>query len=137
MGLGFTKNYVPIPVSIHERTGSAKKKVHESRIMHPLELGVSETGYKAQGATHVRDEVRASGMEHIPGLLYVLLSRTCSIKHIYIPESEWFNHFDIRLQRLNPDVLGAKCFEKMLRAKAAYDYRHYCQKKIMENVGRS
>ena len=66
-------------------------------------------------------------MEHVPGLLYVMLSRTNSIEHIYIPESQWFNHFDIRLQRLNNDVLEAECFENMVRAIAAYIYRHFCK----------
>ena len=69
----------------------------QSRTSFRLEGGDSESGFKAQGATHERDEVRVKGFFSRGGLWLVVVSRTGSIEHIYFPEGEMPNYLDVRL----------------------------------------
>ena len=65
--------------------------------------------------------------------LLVCMSRVKNPKHIYINSEEWFSHLDIQLQRLNPDVIEAQIFERMLKIQAAKQFRKFYQDSDTEN----
>ena len=129
LGLDFTQDMVPIPLIVAKRCQQGKKTtVPHSRIFHPLELGLAYTGYKAQGATHDCDIIKIKGCFGVPGFLLVCLTRARSIRHIYIALTDFPTVLEIRIQRLNPEVIQAQCSEWMIRIIAARCYRHFCTK---------
>ena len=60
---------------------------------------------------------------HVPGLFYVVTSRTKHPKHNYIPDDQWPNQIEIQVQRLNPFVIGAEVFDRKLKIKACQTLR--------------
>ncbi|MAA79200.1 MAG: hypothetical protein CL916_08055 [Deltaproteobacteria bacterium] len=120
------KDYVPIPLTSSHRDGDAGKKTQkkkEIRFGFTLEGADAATAYKHQGGTHEFNEVRIKEKANVAGLSLVAFSRTKHPNHTYIPADEMPNEFDIRLQRLNPDVLDAECFERQMRIQAAVTKR--------------
>ena len=78
---------------------------------------------QAQGQNHERVEIRANGFFDTGGLYLVCLSRTKDIKHILIGPQDMPNHLDIRLQRLDIDVIDAQAFYRELRVSGAVTLR--------------
>ena len=78
---------------------------------------------QAQGANHRRVQIKANGFFETGGLWLVSSSRTTSIKHIYIEPEDMPNHLDVRLQRLDIDVIDAQAFFRELKINAAVTFR--------------
>ena len=123
LGLDFTKNMVPIPLVRNERSKTGK---FATRINHPLELGNSYTSFKAQGATLERATIRNKGFHNVGGVTLAAISRTKSPKHNYFYPNEFPTTCDIKMQRLDKQVLSAECCERMVRVIAAKTFRHSC-----------
>ena len=83
---------------------------------------------QAQGQTHTRVEIKANGFFERGGLFLVCLSRTKDIKHVYIREEDMPNHLDIRLQRLDVDVIDAEAFFRELLINGAVTLRGESQR---------
>ena len=124
--LGFedSKNWVPIKLVERTREKQSKNK-RTSRITFPFEGGQSFTAFKGQGSTLDKIEIKLKNVAHTPGLFMVALSRTVSPKDIYIPYNEMPNHLDIKMQRLNKNVIDAENFERNLLVKGAETIRKY------------
>ena len=108
------RDYVAVPREKRNRQRNnkkARKQMKQSRTSFRLEGGDSESGFKAQGATHERDEVRVKGFFSRGGLWLVVVSRTGSIEHIYFPEGEMPNYLDVRL------VIDVKIIGLFLRSR--------------------
>ena len=127
------RDYVAIPRKKGSRQNTDRntsQKNKQTRLSFHLEGGDSESGFKAQGATHERDEVRVKGFFQRGGLWLVVVSRASSIEHIYIPEGEMPNHLDVRIQRLDTDVIDAETFERELRIQGSVTFRKECGTKV-------
>ena len=90
-----------------------------------VESAFAITAYKEQGNTEERAILHVREFVHVPGLLNVAISRTKYPKHNHIPDGQWPNAMEINLQRLNPFVLEAEIFERVVQIKACSTLRKY------------
>ncbi|XP_043205862.1 uncharacterized protein LOC122372571 [Amphibalanus amphitrite] len=124
-----------VPIRAVKRGRASRKKgsavsednCSEFRVGFPLEGGSAFTGFKGQGATLSRVEVKVKEWVGNPGFWTVVVSRVKHPKHMYIPETEWPTAQEINVQRLNDDVIEAEIFERQMRINAAKTWRLYVE----------
>ena len=128
IGYDFTQNLVPIELVSNERCKSGKKSRKTSfRTNTPLECGISFTSFKVQGATVPRVELGLGRFVTSPGAFLAAITRVKSPKHNYVTNNQFPSAHDLKMQRLNRNVLAAECCELMVRVIAAKTLREYCQ----------
>ena len=95
LGLENSDNLIPIPlVKIKRETQRGKFKgkiISDYRIGFKVECALVSTGFKLQGSTNVRQISEIKDSAHIPGLFYVVTSRTKHPKYNYISDDQWPN----------------------------------------------
>ena len=104
---------------------AAEQQSTEFRVGFPLEGGNAFTGFKGQGATLARVEVKVKEWVATPGFWTVVVSRVKHPKHMHIPNTHWPSAQEINVQRLNDDVIEAEIFERQMRINAAKTWRHH------------
>ena len=97
----------------------------EFRVGPPLEGGSAFTGFKGQGATLDRVEAKVKAWVETPGFWTVVVSRVRHPRHLQIPDGQWPTVEELRVQRLNQDVLEAEIFERQMKINAAKTWRHF------------
>ena len=132
--LGFpgAENLVPIPCTKAarekppNRAGNEKgKNIKGHRIGFKVECAIVKTAFKGQGETLQRNIIEIKEQAAVPGIFNVAVSRCKHGKHNYIPDAEWPNSLDIRSQRLNPFVIEAEIFERVIQIKASQTLRKW------------
>ena len=108
-----------------KRKAAADERHTEFRVGPPLEGGSAFTGFKGQGATLQRVIAKVKAWVETPGFWTVVVSRVRHPRHLHIPEGEWPTLDELRMQRLNDDVLEAEIFERQMKINAAKTWRHY------------
>ena len=130
--LGFmgAESLVPIPCRkvLREAKGKGSKSSNEYRIGFMVECALAVTCYKEQGKTEDRVKIHIKDFAHVPGLVNVAISRTKHPKNNYIETGEWPHALDINLQRLNPFVLEAEIFERVIKVKSSITLRKFTVK---------
>ena len=130
--LGFknSDNLIPIPCTkicrdtTNDKKGT-KKRSNGYRVGCKIEAAVVATPYKFQGDTTHRIISEVKGHAHTPGLWNVLISRTKHPKHHRIPEGQMPTATEIQSQRLDPLVIEAEIFEKIVKIKGSQTLRKW------------
>ena len=117
------ENLFPVKTACRTHSEDDKKDDRNSRrkrINPPLEGAHAQTGYKGQGATLDRVEIKGDKKTFgLPGMFYVNISRTKHPSHNYIAIDQWPMAIEVRVQRLNPAVIEAENIERVMKIKSA------------------
>ena len=126
LGCVGTEDLIPIPCKKIKREGREKsKKYEEFRLGYLLEPALAVTGYKLQGRNETCAKIHIKEFSNIPGLFHVCISRTKHPKKNFIPPGQWPTTLDINLQRLNPFVIEAEIFERVIKIMSNKTLRNY------------
>ena len=126
--LGFpgAENLVPIPYRKMKREGKVLgKKGEQYRIGFMLEGALAVTAYKLQGHNEKCAKIQMKEFAHVPGLFNVAISRVKHPKDNFIPEGQFPTALDINLQRLDPLVIEAEIFERVIKILSLKTLCHY------------
>ena len=93
----------------------ASKIGEDFRIGFMLECALAVTAYKLQGKNETCAKIVMKDFAQIPGLFNVSISRVRHPNDNYIPEGMFPTALDINLQRLNPAVIEAEIFERVVK----------------------
>ena len=90
-----------------------------------LEGAIAVTAYKLQGQNEKCAKIQMKEFAHVPGLFNVAISRVKHPKDNFIPEGQFPTALDINLQRLDPLVIEAEIFERVIKILSLKTLCHY------------
>lgn len=113
--LGLPEQKISFHKKIKREGKTNSKDCDDSRIGFTIESAHAVTAYKIQEKNEKCAKIVMKGFAHVPGLFLVSISRVCSPKDRYIPEGMFPTTLDVNLQRLNPLVIEAEIFERVVK----------------------